>query len=103
MAKEKASKGRPASSSGRNPAPIIAGAVALLLIAVGVLVSCGPAAGVNGGSATNGPSLAVDPEKIDFGQVKVDNIVKADFRLRNIGNQPLQIIGEPAVRVVEGC
>jgi len=102
MAKQKMWKASPASAEGRSPVLLIIGAVAFLLIALGVLASCSPAAGGSSGGA-NGPSLAIDPAKIDFGQVKVNNMVKADFKLRNVGNQPLQIIGEPVVRVVQGC
>jgi hypothetical protein len=103
MAKQKMRKSTPADAGDRNPVLFIIGAVALVLIALGVLASCSPGAGESSGSAVNGPSLTVDPAKIDFGQVKVNNVVKADFRLKNVGSQPLQIIGEPVVRVVQGC
>jgi hypothetical protein len=103
MARHKIWNVSPASVRGRRPVLLIAGALVFLAIALGALASCSPTEGGNSGGAVSGPSLAVDPMKIDFGQVKVDNVVKADFKLKNLGNQPLQIIGEPVVRVVQGC
>jgi hypothetical protein len=103
MVNESMQKTRLVPPRERKPMLLNVAAVALVLVALGVLAACSSGAGGGGGSAAGGPNLAVDPEKIDFGQVKVDNVVKADFKLRNTGSQPLQIIGEPAVRVVQGC
>ena len=50
-----------------------------------------------------GPRLAVDREEIDFGPVRFDKMVHARFRLKNVGDQPLQIATGPRVEVVEGC
>jgi hypothetical protein len=50
-----------------------------------------------------GPRLAVDREEIDFGSVRFDKMVQARFRLKNVGDQPLQIATAPRVEVVEGC
>lgn len=49
------------------------------------------------------PRLAVDQEVIDEGYIKLDNTIRTTFRLRNVGDQPLHILGEPAVELVEGC
>ena len=50
------------------------------------------------------PRLAVDQEVIDEGYVKLDNTIRTTFRLRNVGDQPLHILGgEPVVELVEGC
>ncbi len=50
-----------------------------------------------------GPRLAVETAEIDFGPVRFEKLVQARFRLRNIGDQPLQIAANPPVEVVEGC
>ncbi len=50
-----------------------------------------------------GPRLAVDREEIDFGPVQFEKQVQARFRVRNVGDQPLQIAANPSVEVVEGC
>ena len=49
------------------------------------------------------PRLTVDRTIIDDGYVKFDTPVRATFKLNNIGNQSLQILGEPRVELIEGC
>lgn len=51
----------------------------------------------------NGPRLAVDRTTIDDGNVKFNTPLQAVFILNNTGNQPLQILGEPQVELIEGC
>ncbi|MFQ5577790.1 MAG: hypothetical protein ACE5G8_12480 [Anaerolineae bacterium] len=53
--------------------------------------------------ATGAPRLAVDQAEIDEGYIKLNNTIRTDFRLKNVGDQPLQILGEPQVELVEGC
>jgi hypothetical protein len=52
---------------------------------------------------TNMPRLAVDQKSIDFGKVPLDIPVKATFKLSNVGDLPLQILGQPAIEVKQGC
>ncbi len=52
---------------------------------------------------TGGPRLSVDTDTIDFGTVRFEKFVTARFRLRNVGDQPLQLASNPPVDVVEGC
>ena len=52
---------------------------------------------------TGAPSLAVDQTTIDEGEVKLGKTIRTAFRLQNVGDQPLEILGEPQVEVVEGC
>ena len=52
---------------------------------------------------TGAPRLAVDRDFIDEGYIKLDNTIRTSFRLRNVGDQPLHILGEPTVQLVEGC
>ena len=54
-------------------------------------------------SVTGAPRLAVDQTTIDEGYVQVDTPIRTSFRLHNVGDQPLQILGEPQVELVEGC
>ncbi len=49
------------------------------------------------------PRLAVDQELIDEGYIKLNKTIRTTFRLRNVGDEPLHIMGEPAVELVEGC
>ena len=52
---------------------------------------------------TGTPRLAVDRTSVDEGYVKLDTPIRTTFRLRNIGDQPLQILAEPWVELIEGC
>jgi hypothetical protein len=52
---------------------------------------------------TGAPSVAVDQEVIDYGDVKLGTTVTTVFNVRNVGDEPLQILGEPRVELVEGC
>lgn len=49
------------------------------------------------------PRLAVSPEQVDHGNVKLNTTIDSVFEVRNVGDKPLQILGEPRVEVVEGC
>jgi len=50
-----------------------------------------------------GARLAIENDFIDFGNVRFEKIVTARFRLRNVGDQPLQLAANPPVEAVEGC
>jgi hypothetical protein len=52
---------------------------------------------------TGAPRLVVEQTTIDEGEVKVNTPIRTAFRLQNMGDQPLKILGEPAVELVEGC
>jgi HYDIN/CFA65/VesB-like, Ig-like domain len=49
------------------------------------------------------PSLKVDQERLDFGDVKLGQTVTASFTLFNAGDQTLRITGKPTIQVLEGC
>ena len=49
------------------------------------------------------PSLKVDNDQLDFGDVKLGQTVTAAFTLSNVGDQTLRITQEPYIQVLEGC
>lgn len=49
------------------------------------------------------PSLKVDQDQLDFGDVKLGQTVTAAFTLSNVGNQTLRITQDPYIQVLEGC
>jgi len=49
------------------------------------------------------PSLKVDQELIDFGDVKLNTNLTFELQLTNVGDQPLKISDPPFVEVKEGC
>lgn len=49
------------------------------------------------------PSLKVDQDKVDLGDVPLGKTVSVSFELSNVGDQPLHFSQTPYVEVVEGC
>lgn len=49
------------------------------------------------------PSLSVDKERIDFGDVPLGKWVQATFEVANVGDQPLRFREAPYIRVAAGC
>jgi hypothetical protein len=52
---------------------------------------------------TNAPAAEVDQSVVDHGSVSFNTPVESVFRVRNVGDKPLLIFGEPEVELVEGC
>ncbi len=52
---------------------------------------------------TGGPSLKVDKEKVDLGDVKLGQTVQVSFEISNVGDQPLKFAKAPYIEVKEGC
>jgi hypothetical protein len=80
----------------------------VLIVMVGLLAACesaGQAPSANNAptKVTGQPRLSVDRTQVDFGKVPMDKMVKATFIVTNVGDKPLQIIGEPTVKVAKGC
>ncbi len=103
MSKRRRRKGRSSSRGYPRWLPLAMAAAAVAVIGGGALVA------QNGRQATvipvvtGAPRVAVDQELVDYGDVKVDTPIETVFRVRNIGDQPLKILGEPQVELVEGC
>lgn len=95
---------KPARKGGM-PALLFAVVAAFALMITGAIVLARPGQGAGAAIVTTGggPKLTVDRDKLDFGKVKMNAPVTAAFKLKNEGSAPLQILGEPQVRVVEGC
>jgi hypothetical protein len=54
-------------------------------------------------TVTGQPSLAVDQELIDYGDVKFDTPKTFAINLTNVGDETLRISDTPYVEVREGC
>ena len=49
------------------------------------------------------PSLKVDKEKVDPGDISLRQTVKVSFQVANAGDQQLRFSEKPYIEVVEGC
>jgi hypothetical protein len=54
-------------------------------------------------SGQDAPSLKVDREKIDLGNIPLGQFVQASFEVTNTGEQPLRFREAPYIRVAAGC
>ncbi len=48
-------------------------------------------------------SLKTDKEVVDLGDVKLGQMVKVSFNLKNVGDAPLRFSEVPYIEVKEGC
>ena len=94
--------------------PVVAVGAVILIVAAIAIFSQGDNGkpGGKGSSAfdasftpevSGAPRVMVTQDNIDYGDVKLGNTVKTVFEVRNVGDQPLSILGEPIVELVEGC
>ena len=52
---------------------------------------------------TGAPSAIIDSMVVDHGDVQVEETVVSAFQIGNVGDEPLVILGEPRVELVQGC
>lgn len=81
----------------------IAGVILGLVLLVGAgwaLLGQSPKAAIE---VTGKPSLKVDQTTLDLGQQTLGNTVQVEFKLTNVGDQPLRFTEAPYIEVVEGC
>lgn len=52
---------------------------------------------------TGEPRAELDQTELDYGDVVLNTTLNSVFTVRNIGDQPLEILGEPVVELIEGC
>lgn len=82
----------------------------IMLVAGGLLLIFGAVFAFNQSSkakatieVTGSPSLRVNKEKVDLGNVKLGQTVQVSFELTNMGDLPLRFNQVPYVEVKEGC
>jgi hypothetical protein len=57
----------------------------------------------NVAEVSGSPRGVLSQEHFDYGDVKLGSWVQTDFTIRNVGDQPLHILNQPYIEVVEGC
>ncbi len=82
------------------PLMIVAG---VMLIAAAMLSNNGSSATSAGPAADGTPTLSVNVERIDLGDVPLGQTVSAAFELTNTGDAPLRLKEKPYIEVAAGC
>jgi hypothetical protein len=88
----------------KRPWPFLLAVGGLLLVAAAVLFT-----GQERNSPTipvevqGQPSLRVDQELVDFGEIEFEQPVYATFTLSNVGDRTLRFSEQPYIEVLEGC
>ncbi len=93
----------------QQPPWLIAG-IGLALVVGAVIVGLATRTSASGANAPDiftpqvmgAPRVAVVRDQIDHGDVKLGLTINSVFQVRNVGDKPLQILGEPRDEVVEG-
>ena len=93
--------GKPQKKNDKTPLILGIGSVVILLIAVFFVFQKKPSAFTP--EVTGGPSLKVDKEKVDLGEMKLGSTAQVSFEITNVGDQPLQFSKAPFIEVKEGC
>ena len=103
MSKQSRSRNNKGSSR-QSLWPWLAGIGVLALIVGGVVVWITSSPGTTATPQVVGaPKLVVDQTVVDEGYLQYDVPVRTTYRLSNVGDQPLKIVGQPMVELVEGC
>jgi hypothetical protein len=88
----------------KKPWPILLAVGGLLLVAAAVLFTgrgeTSPKVAVE---VKGQPSLKVDQELVDYGEVQFEQPVYVTFTLSNVGDQTLRFDEQPYIEVLEGC
>ncbi len=82
------------------PLIIVAGVV---LIAVAVLSNNTSPAAPATPTTSGTPTLSVDKDKFDFGNVPLGQTVQVSFEVANSGDAPLRFKEKPYIEVAAGC
>jgi hypothetical protein len=83
--------------------PVVGLAAALLVVGGAVLLWQRNSQPSVPPQVTGAPRVAVSQEAINYGDVKLNTPIETVFHVRNVGDQPLKILGEPQVELVQGC
>jgi len=91
----------------RSPRPLVlmgGGALLVALVAFAVWQASAPSSGPTVPVEVQGaPSIKVDKDEVDLGNVKLGQTVEVTFNVANVGDKQLRFAEAPYVELVEGC
>ncbi len=82
------------------PAAVV-GLVALVVVGGALFLQSRPEPFVP--EVTGRASGVVSQDRFDYGTVPLGSWIQTDFKIKNVGDQPLNILNNPYIEVVEGC
>lgn len=88
----------------RTPWPLIllvGGGLLLIITAISVLNR--PSQAKVPIEVSGSPSLKVDKQKVDLGNIKLGRTVDVTFEITNVGDQTLRFSKVPYIEVAQGC
>lgn len=103
MSKSTRQRRRSSPQKKRNRLPLILVAVGAILIVGAIWATAVGEEADSLPAVSGGPRMVISPESVDYGDVKLNTLVETVFTVQNTGDQPLRILGEPKVELVEGC
>lgn len=92
---------KPQKKNSKMPLILGIGSVFILLIAAFLAFQKKPSDYTP--EVTGGPSLKVDRQKVDLGDMKLGSTAQVSFEITNVGDQPLRFSEAPYIEVKEGC
>jgi hypothetical protein len=84
--------------------PLLVAFAGIVLVLMASLALFRPiSAALNDAFNTGEPSLKVDQEKVDLGDVKLGKVVSVTFQLTNVGSKTLRFSKDPYIEIIKGC
>jgi hypothetical protein len=84
--------------------PLLVALAGIVLVLMAALALFRPiSAALNDAFSSGAPSLKVDKERVDLGDVKLGKIVSVTFQLTNVGNKTLRFSKDPYIDIIKGC
>jgi hypothetical protein len=83
--------------------PVIVIVVVAAIGAVAALVLSNRPTSSYTAEVSGAPRAVVDQTVVDHGAVPFEQMVESAFVVQNVGDEPLVILGEPRVELVQGC
>ena len=88
----------------KSPWPLVLLVGGGLLLIIGVVFAFNrPSNSKSTIEVTGAPSLQVDKEEVNLGDIKLGTTVEASFQITNVGDQTLRLAKAPYIEVKEGC
>lgn len=78
-------------------------AAAIILIAIGLVIAGNANKPVYVPEIAGAPHAIVSTTLIDHGDLQMEEFAESVFEIQNTGDQPLVILDEPRVELVQGC